>query len=67
MIISNLEKQDDNSYKLNFKASDKEMKYLLNFAINNLIMLGIIAVNEDEQPDEEQEIDFMSKIKPTFN
>jgi hypothetical protein len=67
LIISNLEKQEDNSYKLNFKATDKEMEYLLNFAINNLIMLGIIAVNEDNNPDDKQEVDFMAKVTPTFN
>jgi hypothetical protein len=56
--ISSLEKQEDGSFKMAFDANNAEFMYLATFAINNLIAMGIIKINEDAEG--EQEVDFLT-------
>ena len=64
MFISDIKKNKDGSYKMGFTASNEEMQYLATFAINNLIHLGIISVEEDTSS---QEVEFLDKVKHTLN
>lgn len=57
MKISSLEKQEDGSFKMAFDASNAEFMYLATFAINNLIAMGIIKIDEAK---DEQEVDFLA-------
>ena len=47
---------------MKFDATSDEFSYLLTFAVNNLIAMGIISIDPDSH--EEQEVDLKSaKIK----
>ena len=56
MKISSLEKQEDGSFKMAFDANNAEFMYLATFAINNLIAMGIIKIDEAKA---EQEVNFL--------
>ena len=64
MYISDFKKNEDGSYKMGFTASNDEMQYLATFAINTLIHLGVVSIEEDA---EGQEVEFLSKVKNTLN
>jgi hypothetical protein len=59
MKISSLEKQEDGSFKMAFDANNAEFMYLATFAINNLIAMGIIKINEDVGIEDSQDVDFL--------
>jgi hypothetical protein len=63
MFISDLKKNDDGSYKMGFTASNEEMQYLATFAINSLLHLGIISIEEGET---NKEVQFLDKMKHTL-
>jgi hypothetical protein len=62
MYISDLKKNEDGSYKMGFTASNDEMQYLATFAINSLIHLGVISIEESTK---DSEVEFLSKVKHT--
>lgn len=62
MKITNLEKREDGGASMKFDATPDEFSYLITFAVNNLIAMGIIAIDPDSR--EEQEVSLKSaKIK----
>lgn len=64
MFISDLKKNEDGSYKMGFTASNEEMQYLATFAINSLLHLGIISIEEGETS---KDVQFLDKINHTLN
>jgi hypothetical protein len=59
MKITNLEKREDGGAVMSFDATSEEFSYLLTFAINNLIAMGIIAMDEESM--EPQEVEILNK------
>jgi hypothetical protein len=44
MIIKNLKKGEDGSYDFDFTVSEDEAEFLMDYAIQNLIIEGLISV-----------------------
>ena len=58
MKISNVKKTENGTYTMNVAASGQELDYLVNFAINGLIVAGAIMLSEnpDGTPTEDQDV-----------
>ena len=56
MIIKNLSKKKDGKYSFELEVNDVEVKELLHFAVEQLIMMGLIDIG-DEDTIIEDEID----------
>jgi len=48
VIIKNLSKKDNGKYSFELEVTDEEAKDLLHFAVEQLIMMGLIDIGEEE-------------------
>ena len=54
LIVKKLVKQDDGSWEANWSLEEEQMSFLLTYAINNLVNLGLLETTDTPQEDNEQ-------------
>lgn len=60
MIIKNLSKKENGKYSFELEVNDLEAKELLHFAVEQLIMMGLINIRDDEEIFEDELDNFIN-------